>query len=241
MKKIMLFLILIFSILLVSSTIEVLGTYKLNENVELFQSGAGFSYCNITSVKYPNSSEALGHVGMTKEDIEYNYTFSDAIVVGEYIVNGFCSNDSDSVVWAYNFVVTPTGVLQTTSQGIASAIYLFLMLVLTGLFLYGGFKLSESEYLWVLGVFSMFLSFIFVVYDVWLGYEFHLNWTGMTGGSGVPEILFYIFMFLLVSGFLVSLALLFTKWKDLYKYIKTEIKKNKDNKENTELDDWEDM
>jgi len=238
MKRVLFLVVVCLVLLNVSAIVETLGTFKQNEDVELLQSGTGLNYCNITSVKYPDSSEALGHVQMTKDGTEYNYTFTQTSNIGTYLVNGFCSNGSDSIVWAYDFEVTPTGVLQTTSQGIGSAIYLILMLFLTGLFLYGGFKFSESEYLWVLGIFSIFLCFIFVVYDVWLAYEYQKNWTGMAL-SGMPETLFYMFLILLVSGFLVSLALLFTKWKKLYKYIKKEIKDKKEEQEMDEMDDWE--
>ena len=74
-----------------------------------------------------------------------------------------------------------------------------------------------------------------MVYDVWLGYEYHRNFTGITD-SGMPEIIFYIFLFLLVAGLAVSALLLFTHWEKLIKIIKREIADGKYATEKDELD-----
>lgn len=237
------FFLIIFLLLLPNISAQ---TYKRGDSIDLkipFEVNGTLStnsaYCNI-SIKYPNESYLATNIEMTNQNNGYfNYTipYTKTNTIGEHEWLAYCCDTNARCAMGYgSFYITQTGNMQTTSQGIASAVYLMLMLALTIIFLYGGFKFAESEYLWIFGIFSMFLCFIFVVYDVWLGYEFHLNLTGLTGGSGVPEILFYIFMFLLIAGFLISLALLFTKWKKLYKYIKTELRKKK---ENEELDDWE--
>jgi hypothetical protein len=62
--------------------------------------------------------------------------------------------------------------------------------------------------------------FLLIVYDVWLGYEFHRNLTGINDGSSMPKIIFYTFLFLLVGGLAVSFILLFKHWKKLRQWFK---------------------
>lgn len=133
MKKIMLILLLgIFCISLGSSAIETLGTFEQNTCIDLKQSGVGFTECNITGVSYPNSTKALSGAIMNKNETLYNYTYCSTSALGEYIVDGVCTNVSDSVVWAYDFKVTPSGREATTSESILSFVF---VLVLFGLFL----------------------------------------------------------------------------------------------------------
>lgn len=189
--------------------------------VNLPQTEFNSSFQNITAIQLPGMMNiTFINQPMTKTGFFYNYTFCNTTVIGSYTVNG-CS---DLDCWSYDFDVSPGGVKQSTSQGIGSAVFLFLMFGLTCLFGWIGFRLSESKILWVLGIFFLFLSVLFVVYDVWLGYEYHRTFTGLTD-SNMPAIMFYSFLILLVSGLLVSCALLFLRWKQLYRYYLQAIKK----------------
>lgn len=119
MRRVLLSLILaVVLINLVSATVESLPPQKINNSVELKQVGADFSSCNITSVSYPNTSIFINNVEMTKTGNEYNYTLdSDYIsAIGDYIVNGFCTNGSEDVVWVYDFPVTLSGKENLESQ-----------------------------------------------------------------------------------------------------------------------------
>lgn len=118
------------------------------------------------------------------------------------------------------YQVTSTGQLQTTGEGIASFSFLILMLFLTGLFIYGGFKLSDTEELWVLGIFLFFLALIFIIYDVWLGYEYQLKYVGAAASSAVPMILFYMFLLIISAGLLTAGILLFKRIPEIVKRIK---------------------
>jgi len=230
-------ILLIFSIFLISfANAESIGTFKQNSCVNLIQTCSDCSYVKISSVSYPNSSQALGLVTMTKTGTFYNYSYCGTSQLGTYKVNGYGDESSVDTVWAYDFVITPTGLSQSTAQGIGSAAFLFLMLVLTGLFGFLGFKFAESDKIWILGIFFLFLTLIFIVYDVWLGYEYHRTFTGLSS-SAMPETIFYIFLFLLVLGLLASAALLFTKWKKIFKYFKREIKSKED--DDADVEDWD--
>lgn len=112
-KTLVFAMIFIFLISLSSATIETLGTFKQGEDVELLQAGTNFTYCNITSVRNPNSSPftLLENVRMTQDGTEYNYTLNSSYtdLLGTYTINGFCTNGTTNIVWAYNLDITYTG------------------------------------------------------------------------------------------------------------------------------------
>jgi len=218
------------------SALDDLGTFKQGESVRVTQVCSDATYINLSSISYPNGSVAESGIEMISAGSgEFYYWFNDTTELGKYQIRGI--SDGCTKTFATYFEITSTGSLQTTSQGIGSAMFLILMLSLTGLFGWMGFKLAESKNLWVLGIFFLFLSVIMVVYNVWLGYEFHRTLTGFTDSS-MPEVIFYIFLLLLVLGLLVSGALLFTRWKEVFKYIKREIKR-KDEDVDLDFDDDE--
>jgi len=112
MKKHLLNIFLISFILLSIlniSAVETLGTFKQNSCIELKQNCANCSYVNINSVSYSNSSKIITNVVMTKDRTNYNYTFCNTTVIGEYIVDGNGDLDGEITVWTYNFFVTHTG------------------------------------------------------------------------------------------------------------------------------------
>lgn len=116
-----------------SAAVQTLGTFKPGEEINLIQV-ANASACTITSVAYPNRSYFLKNVAMTKDDTEFNYTVRGLWPTGQYIVNGQC----DTVVWAYDFYVTPSGVSQDSILENPIQIILFLLgvvLLLIGIFI----------------------------------------------------------------------------------------------------------
>ena len=228
MKKI--YLTLLFSILLIGlvGATNSLGAIKQSDCIEIPQVCASCTYVNL-SVQYPNKSIAISNQAMTSRGAGlWTYENCDNLQLGRYDVSGMGDlNGVDtgfSVLW---YEVSSLGIAQTTSQGIGSAVYLFLMLALAVLFGWMGFKLSESKGLWLLGIFFIFLAFLLVTYNVWLGYEYHRAFTGLEN-SAMPETIFYIFMFILVAGLIGSGALLFLRWKELYSYIKKEKQRMKE-------------
>ena len=76
---------------------------------------------------------------------------------------------------------------------------------------------------------------MFIVYDVWLGYEYHKNYVG-AASSGMPEMIFNIFLFILVAGLVISAVLLFTKWEKLVKRFRQELRDKQFKLEEDEID-----
>lgn len=232
--KIFLFLGILLIIPLVSSvyTIQTLGTFQVNTCIDLKQVCGNCTFNNITSIILPAGTSIIysPEYSMTRRNTDYNASFCNTSAIGSYIVNGYGNLNGANTVWAYDFLISPNGVSQTTSQGLGSFSFSFIMFGLTVLIGYLGFKLSESKTLWILGLFFLFLALLFVVYDVYLGYQYYLNYTGEID-AGMPQQIFYIFMFLLTAGFLVSIALLFLRWKDIGRYIKQTLKSKDDDEE----------
>ncbi len=121
MKKIILTIILgMFLISLASASIQTIGPFKINKDVELIQTCANCSFNNITSILSPNSSTLITNVEMTKDGSNYNYTLNSTFVslTGRYIVNGIGDENGIDTIWNYDFEVNPTGTILKTSDSI---------------------------------------------------------------------------------------------------------------------------
>jgi hypothetical protein len=95
-----------------------LGVFFTSDCVERTQNCANCTFVNITSVVYPNSSDAIGEVTMSKRNNVYNHTFCDTTQNGEYIVNGVGNPDGDNVVFGYTFTINPIGKILTNAQAV---------------------------------------------------------------------------------------------------------------------------
>ena len=93
----------------VDAEIESLGSVKQNDCIELIQSCSNCTFTNITSVVYPNKTKIVLGELMTKQGVEYNYSFCKTSIIGNYIVNGFSDVDGINTVWGYDFDVTGNG------------------------------------------------------------------------------------------------------------------------------------
>ena len=176
MKKIFLLLTIIFFMSCpvfadTTSVVQTLGTFKKGECISLFQSGEGFASCNITSVNNPLSEVFIEDVLMTKRGTEYNYTFCNTNEIGKYIVNGFCTNTTEIVVWAYGFKVTYDG--KSDDPILLSSrffIWLLILIILTGAGFYCNGELEKGGaegfgiLVW-LGLFITGLSGLIIIED----------------------------------------------------------------------------
>ena len=146
MKKLLLLFSVLFFIGIVSAAIPNLGTFTLNESIELKQTctinGSFCDYCNISSVDYPNGSIAVSDVTMTKRTGDFNYTLLSNYTqdLGVYRVNGFCNFGTDVLKnWAYYFEVTRTGSILSTGESIIYVIFLIAIVLTFGLVSFGAF------------------------------------------------------------------------------------------------------
>jgi len=97
----------IFLISFISAEQQSLGTFNLNERINVIQICSNCSYVNISSILYPNSSQALGESGMTKLGTKYSLFYENTSTFGTYIVNGHGDIDGTDTVWSYTFFIAP--------------------------------------------------------------------------------------------------------------------------------------
>jgi len=102
-----LFIVGIFLISLVSASD--LGTFKQGECISLYQFCDDCTYVNLTTVQNPNGTIQTFNIGMTKNGVDYNYTYcdTDSIGVGYYTTKG--DKGGDVSTERLNFEITGTG------------------------------------------------------------------------------------------------------------------------------------
>lgn len=203
-----------------------------NECKVLEQTCTNCTFVNISKMKYGNGTVDNNiNWAMTKIGVNFNYTFCRTQSLGEYTYTSIGNPDGttscNTCAEEVSFMVTSTGVEQSTAQGIASSIFIILMLGLTFIFAWIGFKLSESDNLWVVGLFFLFLAVLMLTYNVWLGVEYSRNWIG-NDNSAVPSMIFWIFLSLVTIGFFVTIVIIISNWKKYWKQYKSYLKKKND-------------
>jgi len=234
------YLLIMFSLILVMGSVSAnLGCFKQNDPVSI-RVLANCTSINITEVSILDKAYVINSQMTNLGGQTFNYTFRNTSSLGEYSFswNNPCVDCSQGDC-GNSFTVTHSGICQTTSQGIGSAIYLFLMIVLTFIFGFLGFKFMASKEVrtWIIGILLSFFGLLFVIYDTWLGYEYYSVFTGM-GDSRMPETIFYILMFIIIASFFISIALLFLNWKKVFKYFKRELKR-KEKDDDEDVEDWD--
>ena len=110
---------------------QFLGTFKQHDCVNLLQTCSNCTYSNISSVSYPDSSQAMGEQEMTKVGTIYNKTLCSTSIVGTYLVNGYADLDGEKTVWSYTFIVTPSGGPESNT-----IIFIIFILVSLGLLIF---------------------------------------------------------------------------------------------------------
>lgn len=133
----------LFVIIVLSSIVSAdgdFGSIRINEPITLLQScsneTSACDLCNLTSVKYQNSSVFISNQRFTKNESLFNYTVPGIfnIISGEYTVYGFCRAGTLVEPFVGTYDVSPTGY----TLGIGnSLVYFVLFSILSLLFLLG--------------------------------------------------------------------------------------------------------
>jgi len=135
-KYVLTFALILFSLTFVCAEVQTLGIFKSNECINLKQLCSNCTYSNITSVTLPqDAGNALTNVEMTKDGNEYEYSFCNTSRIGQYIVNGVSDVDGIDTAWAYDFYITTTGYQATTPQSIITFFGIFLLTIISIVFL----------------------------------------------------------------------------------------------------------
>ena len=191
---------------LVSAEIETLGIFRTEGVVTLIQNCGNCTYNNVSSVIYPNSTQAIGQVAMSQLGTLYSFNYNKTDALGTYIVNGFGDLDGVKTSWAYTFNITNTGTEATVAQAI---IYFIAILLLSALFSFcfywavslpwnhtrdeEGYILQFNDLRYV-KLMMWFVSYILLIGISWLAYN--ITW-GLLSFNTAGNIFNFVYWFLI--------------------------------------------
>ena len=184
MKKIILILIMsMFFINLVFAEIQTLpGATKKSDSINLLQTCDNCTFVNLTQVivTSPNSVYVLqpGQFSMTKNGQNYNFTFSNTTLIGEYIYSTCGDVDGILNCKSVTFIVNNTGIILTGPEIVIYFLMIIFFLMISTFFLYWGFKfpfnnevnkdgtitqISKKKYLKLLSLMFFFGFFLWTI------------------------------------------------------------------------------
>jgi len=99
------------ALILIQSASALLGTYQEETDVDLIQTCNNCTYCNLTSIKYPNGTNILTNIEMVQDGTYFNYLLDGGNIttVGTYTYYYDCGNAIESRTGGIDFEVTITG------------------------------------------------------------------------------------------------------------------------------------
>lgn len=211
MKKILIAFIFLFFISFAYAQQQSLGTFQVGNNISLLQI-ANASYCNITSLLYPNGSIALTNVVMTKNGLNFNYTLYSQYTstIGRYIVNGEC----DTVPWAYDFTLNRSGI--ELNEGQTKIINMLMIIIFaSSVLLFAVGLLINSVPLKVIFIFSASIMFIIsVLYGLVISEQTIAEYGIITEGFATFWFVIKILLGIAVLGLVIfAMVLAWNSWQ----------------------------
>ena len=132
-----------------------IGTFKEGLDIELYQTCNNCTYCNFTSIKYPNSTVILTHAVAVKDRTHYSYNLdglNTTDILGVYKYCYDCGNDIEKLTGCIDFEVTSTG----ERVSLSNMIIVIVFLAVAGIFLVLSFTFSKDH--WLLRTFFNFCA-----------------------------------------------------------------------------------
>jgi len=214
-----------------------LGGVKKNDCVIIIQTCDNCTYVNLTRVTINNKNISYPNLQMTSPvQGNYNYSYCNNGELGNYIVTTCGNSNGGYTCDNFNYVVTNSGYIKTTSESLGLLGYLMIYIFLTAFLLILGVYLTNSDYLWILGILFIFLSLILLIYVNWLGVEYYTSYTN-ANNTDMPETIFWIVCFVIVAGLWGAIVMVIANWKKLVKFFKDEIKNREEDEVDREFDD----
>ena len=212
--KVTLIFSLVLTLILIQSVSAILGTYQLKTDIDLVQTCNNCSYCNVTSIKYPNGTNILTNVAMTKDETYYNYLLAagNITTVGTYSYYYDCGNTVEKATGRINFEVTITG--DETPEGI-SYILAGIFIVIFGIgwfFLFLSIQMNEPGP----KIFFLLASFVFLLGSLLMGMVVGFDSNLTSGVNTTIRIMMYafsliffvVFAYIMIKQIVVAMDLL---------------------------------
>ena len=163
--------------------------------------------CNLTTL-YPNMTILIDTQPMTNQEYYFNYTTPVLETRGVYHNILMCSKDGIDGYGDFDFTVTS---FHGTEQGNVAIGVLFSVVAIAFLFAFIGFKFSQSDKTFYFALFFILMTFVVVIYSIYLGYAYSTDilFSGLASGG---QLTFYMaIMFSLTFIALLGLTLFFVK------------------------------
>lgn len=204
-----LILTLFISIFLLGIVSSDLGTFKQNDCVSLYQYCDDCTYVNLTKVQYPNGTISTINEAMTKDDVDYNYTFCDTDDLGDYYYTVKGDKGGEVTTERLEFEITSTGKNFNTGQSLSSFGILFGSLVVSFLFLYLGFKISVNPKMVPISFIFIVISIILIIYSLFLGWTIGSDIIEHEAFTSTAETIFVAVLWLMVAVAIISFIFFF--------------------------------
>lgn len=217
MKKIILSLFIgIFLISLVSSGNQCgndnsfLGSFPQNGEITLKQTCDSCNFVNLSSVKFPSSSVQNFNEAMTKNGIEYNYTFSDIGTFGCYSYTVLGDKDGSNTAETIDFII---GQELTTGRAVGYVGFIIILLFTFLLTIFGASKVrwkhlrSDTNKIVTINNFRYLKVFLFTISYFELMFLFGLSYKFFNEANieGFTE--FFNFIYQLFLNFMYPLMI----------------------------------
>lgn len=150
-----------------------IGPYAAGDTVPLIQTCGNCTYCNVTSLTFPNGSLALDNTAMTKDGVEYTYNYTTPNdTTGTYLVNTDCDVDGASTPVTYDLIVTTNGKEIPTGMPTFQGVILLVVFGIAWFMLLLSLKVNEAGP----KIFFMVLSLIFIMASVMTAYQVSVDY-----------------------------------------------------------------
>lgn len=203
-KTTMFGILLVFTLLSISfiyAEQSSIGPYKAGDTVSLIQTCGNCTYCNVTSLNYPNGTQALDNTAMVKDGVEYTYDYTtNESITGIYIVNTECDVDSISTPVSYDLIITANGKDIPTGMPTFQGIILLVVFGTAWFMLFLSIRVNEAGP----KIFFMILSFIFVMATMMTAYQVSIDYNVTSSlNTTLGGIVFVVGMIILVIFFYI--------------------------------------
>lgn len=210
MKNKILFFIILAGVLITSLLPFIsarLGTFKQNECVEI-KAILNADWVYISTINYPNLTIAESNIEMNKTGQTFIYEFCNTSKLGTYIYDFYDSNED---VYVNDFEITPSGFSISDSQGMLSFGLIISIMLISGLFMFIGYKFSEKDKTFPVGLFFIVISLLLSVYTLHLGYIYSRDVLYPLGGEKTQYSVYFGIMWGLIGIIFISMLFLMIK------------------------------
>lgn len=152
---------IVLTLVLIQNASAILGTFVKESDIDLIQTCNNCTYCNISSVKYPNGTNIFTNQAMTKDETYYNFTLNSSYTkdIGTYKYYYNCGNEIEKATGGIIFEVTLSG--DETPEGISYilAVVIIIIFGIACVFLYLSNLMQEPGP----KIFFMLAAFVFMI------------------------------------------------------------------------------